>query len=75
MMKHDKNLYLQLDELREDAQKFGYKKKSTERKTLINYIKATDKNYARKFYPKTPAPAKKKRQRGTGKTKISKKYM
>ena len=73
-MRQNKN-YVQLETLREQAKGLGYKAKSTDRSTLLNYIKANDPNYARKFYPKTPAPAKKKRQRGTGKTKISKKYM
>ena len=67
--------YIPVDELREQAKKLGYKDKTTKRSTLLDYIKANDPNYEKRFYTKTPAPAKKKRQRGTGKTKISKKYM
>ena len=67
--------YIPVDELREQAKKLGYKDKTTKRSTLLDYIKANDPNYEKRFYAKTPAPAKKKRQRGTGKTKISKKYM
>ena len=67
-MRQNKN-YVQLETLREKAKGLGYKAKSTDRSTLLNYIKANDPNYARKFYPKTPAPAKKKRQRGQVKLK------
>jgi hypothetical protein len=67
--------YIPVETLRKEAKDLGYKAKSTDRSTLINYIKANDPNYEKRFYTKTPAPAKKKRQRGTGKSKISKKYM
>jgi len=67
--------YIEVETLREQAKKLGYKDKTTKRSTLLDYIKANDPNYEKRFYTKTPAPAKKKRQRGTGKTKISKKYM
>ena len=67
--------YIEVETLREQAKKLGYKDKTTKRSTLLDYIKANDPNYEKRFYTKTPAPAKKKRQRGTGKSKISKKYM
>lgn len=67
--------YIPVETLRKEAKGLGYKGKSTDRSKLIDYIKTTDKKYERRFYPETRAPAKKKRQRGTGKTKISKKYM